>query len=224
MIDRYEALLDLRNFPLEDKRTALLQAGSTSEFHLIKSEIMDQLSADKNDESRNFIINCLTDTNVFVRRAAINAMQEHHLEGVLELEKVLSDISYSNQELALRKLATLNPDRLPAYLSLAHSGNEKAFELLTNFSGNQYEFRTRINAIKALASLNKINEAIAENLIAAAFHWNFRLSPVALEALQEFYASENNRMLISDQLKKSNLTREQQVELKQKLKTEHLTH
>lgn len=244
MIDRYEALLDLRNFPLEDKRTALLQAGSTSEFHLIKSEIMDQLSADKNDESRNFIINCLTDTNVFVRRAAINAMQEHHLEGVLELEKVLSDISYSNQELALRKLATLNPDRLPAYLSLmdtatgfpglnvkiaqlellAHSGNEKAFELLTNFSGNQYEFRTRMNAIKALASLNKINEAIAENLIAAAFHWNFRLSPVALDALQEFYASENNRMLISDQLKKSNLTREQQVELKQKLKTEHLTH
>jgi len=240
MIDRYEALLDLRKIPIEEKRMALLQAGAKADFHLIKSEIIDQLSADQNDDSKMFIINCLTDTCVFVRRAAINAMQEHHSAGVVELEKVLSDISYSNQELALRKLARLNPDRLPDYLSLmdtatgfpglnvkiaqlellAQSGDEKAFKLLTNFSGNQYEFRTRMNAIKALSRLNSINETIANNLIEAAVHWNFRLSPVALEALQEFYADENNRVLIADQLKESNLTREQQVELEQKLKAE----
>lgn len=244
MIDRYEALFDLRKFPVEEKRTALLQAGSKADFHLIKSEIIDQLSADQYDDSKMFIINCLTDTSVFVRRAAINAMQEHHSAGVVELEKLLSDISYSNQELALRKLARLNPDRLPDYLSLidtatgfpglnvkiaqlellAQSGDEKAFKLLTNFSGNQYEFRTRMNAIKALSRLNSINETIANNLIEAAVHWNFRLSPVALEALQEFYADENNWVLIADQLKKSNLTREQQVELEQKLTAEPLTH
>lgn len=244
MIDRYEALLDLREFPLEEKRMGLLQAGSKADFHLIKSEIMDQLSEDQNDESKMFVIKCLSDTNVFVRRAAINAMQEHHSAGVQELEKVLSDISYGNQELALRKLAILNPERLPDYLSLmdtatgfpglnvkiaqlellTQSGNEQAFEQLINFSCNQYEFRTRMNAIKALARLNSLNETIADNLIEAAVHWNFRLSLVATEALQDFYEDENKRMLIADRLKESNLTREQQLELEQKLKAEQLTH
>ncbi len=244
MVDRYEALLDLREIPLEEKRMALLQAGSKADFHLIKSEILNQLSEDQNDESKIFIIKCLSDTNVFVRRAAINAMQEHHSAGVVEIEKVLSDISYSNQELALRKLANINPDRLPDYLSLmdtatgfpglnvkiaqlellAQSGDEKAFKHLTSFSGNQYEFRTRMNAIRALARLNKINETIANNLIEAAVHWNFRLSPAALQALQDFYEDENKRMLITDQLKESNLTREQKLELVQKLKAEQLTH
>jgi len=244
MIDRYEALLDLREFPLVEKRMGLLQAGSKADFHHIKSEIMDQLSEDQNDESKMFIIKCLSDTNVFVRRAAINVMQEHHSAGVQELEKVLSDISYSNQELALQKLAILNPERLPDYLSLmdtakgfpglnvkiaqlellAQSDNEQAFEQLINFSGKQYEFRTRMNAINALAWLNSLNETIADNLIEAAVHWNFRLSLVATEALQDFYEDENKRMLIADRLKESNLIREQQLELEQKLKAEQLTH
>jgi hypothetical protein len=77
-----------------------------------------------------------------------------------------------------------------------------------------------MNAIKALSRLNNINETIADNLIEATVHWNFRLSPVALEALQGFYADDNNRVLIADQLEKSSLTREQQVELEQKLKAE----
>ncbi len=244
MIDRYEALLDLSEFPLEEKRDALLQAGSKAEFHLIKSEIISQLSSDQHDESKGFVVKCLTDTNVFVRRAAINAMQAHHSEGILGLENGLSDISYSNQEMALRKLAVLNPDRLPDYLSLmdtatgfpglnvkiaqlellAQSGDENAFDQLVSLSGKQYEFRTRINAINAISRINKIDVRITKNLIEAANHWNFRLSPVGLNALQNFYSDQNNRLIIIQQLSDSEITKDQKNAIIEKLEKYQLKH
>ena len=51
MIDRYDAVLAMRSIPVEQKRSALIEAFVKNAFHAIRSEIVMQLIDDKSPES-----------------------------------------------------------------------------------------------------------------------------------------------------------------------------
>lgn len=218
MIDRYEALVALKDVPLEVKRSTLEKQFYRESFHLIKSEIVNQLSDDENKKSEKLIYDALDDSEVYVRRTAISALQAHHNISRGQARKMLSDESYSNIKLALEKLVLLDPENTANYLKMTadevgfpgmniriswlklaiENGQQKMIDELIDYSGPSFDFLTRMNAIEALGELKYLNGSVAANIVEAADHWNFRLQPVALNVLKQFYAENRNKLFIEE--------------------------
>ncbi len=216
MIDRYEALCAMDTFSLDEKREVLSSAYQRNDFHLIQAEVLRQLASDTLQSSIHVFRDALTDTSVLVRRAALTNLGFNHLSLVPEIETCLFDFSYGNQELALRKLALLNKDRLSGYLlqtkdemgfpglnvhitwlELATEiGDSSAIAKLVAYAGPRFEFRTRINAIEALGQMNYLDNEFASNLVDAACHWNFRLRPVAITWMKKYLEQDDKRALL----------------------------
>ncbi|MDA3944616.1 MAG: M1 family aminopeptidase [Bacteroidetes bacterium] len=238
MIDRYEALLELRDFAIENKRELLQTHFYLADYHLIKTEIMNQLANDTSFGILRLFDQALIDTNVYVRRAALENLREHHASLLPAIQSCLSDISYTNQRLALQKLAVLDTTHIDDYLSqtndfegfpglqlriawleiAASRGRQEAFDALVEYSSFRYEFRTRINAIEALVRLDYFDEMLAQNLIEAVIHWNFRLSSVAKKALVDYSDNEANSDLILRSLTTLSLDESKRNEIMQILK------
>lgn len=218
MIDRFEALVALKDVPLEVKRSTLEKQFYRESFHLIKSEIVNQLSDDENKKSEKLIYDALDDSEVYVRRTAISALQAHHNISRGQARKMLSDESYSNIKLALEKLVLLDPENTANYLEMTadevgfpgmnirlswlklaiENGQQKMIDELIDYSGPSFDFLTRKNAIEALGELKYLNGRVAANLVEAADHWNFRLQPVAFKVLKQFYAENRNKLFIEE--------------------------
>lgn len=206
MIDRYRALVAMRQIPADRKNEVLQMAWQQNSFHLIRAEILSQLRDDANPASIELFKVALNQEDVLVRRAAITHFNQIHMPLVESLEHCLTDTSYSNIVLSLRKLTTLRPQKLNHYLHLTRAetgfpglnvriawletaiAHQKLSHLkeLKRYLGPSYDFKTRINAIEAIGRLNLLDAEIASQLVQAALHWNFRLSPVAQDALQHF--------------------------------------
>ncbi|NOU48890.1 MAG: M1 family metallopeptidase [Bacteroidales bacterium] len=203
MIDRLEALKALKNTPVQQKREAYLQAANSCTFHLFKAEILNQLARDSTQVSIDFFRNCLTDKEPLTRRAALTQLSGIHKSLIPEIADCLKDTSYSNIVIALNTLANIDPNHLSSYLETTKNETGYPGKLvriawlqlsinqpdsiglheLTDYASIRYEFMTRINAIRALTSLNCFNEVIAANFVEAATHWNTKLQPVAMDAL-----------------------------------------
>lgn len=220
MIDRYEALCGMDTFPMDMKRKALTDAFQRNDFHLLQAEILRQLAEDTLQSSISIFRDALTDTNVLVRRAAMTNLGFNHISLVSELEASLHDFSYGNQELALRKLAQLNNRGLPEYLKetkdemgfpglnvhiawlelATENGDSTAQTKLVEYAGPRFEFRTRINALEALGRLDYLDKKLAEYLVEAACHWNFRLRPVALAMLKKYMEQDAKKQLLASEI------------------------
>jgi aminopeptidase N len=206
MIDRYDALVAMRSFPLIQKRAILVKSYSKETFQLTKSEIIDQLSSDLNDVSINLFRQALNDTDASVRKAVLKDVSP--IPGSLknEVEKALFDYSYLNQELALQNLCQSFPEDIDKYLELTKNmtgwrglnirmkwleiaiakGKEEFIPELIAYSGPQYEFETRINAFTVLKRLRFVNEVTTANAKSASQHWNGKLKDAAKEYLTYF--------------------------------------
>ena len=101
MIDRYDALLALKSFPVDQKRDILLQCYSKESFHLNKSEIISQLATDSNPKTIDLIKKAIHDQDVYVRRAVVQNIISIPQELKTDYEILLTDLSYINVELAL---------------------------------------------------------------------------------------------------------------------------
>lgn len=230
MIDRYDALVALRSLDKDKKRDALIEAFNKETFHAIKSEIISQLVEDDNAKSKALLVKASQDKNAHVRLSVIQNIKTIPQESISEYEKMLTDSSYKVIENALPKLIAINPGKAEKYLAQTDklygmsnslritwlkeaykfSGSnkdrqkEKYAAELADLASASFEFRTRINAMNALQSINHLDNNVAASLIDALLSNNSRLSKPASDAISYFRTQENQKALLERYYKENN--------------------
>lgn len=222
MIDRYDALIALRSFPLSQKESTLLDAWKKETFHLTRTEIIQQLYSE--DKSYNEIfLQAINDNDPLVRRAVLVNIKLVPENLKADVEKLLGDKSYINVEKALDILSRSFPHDIPKYLEatkneigwrgknirmkwleVAIQADQREYlRELTDYAGPHYEFETRINAFQLLKRLNYLDKTAASNLIGGYLYWNYKVSNAAKDVLTYFYQQDRYKELIDKALDES---------------------
>lgn len=238
MIDRYDALVELRNVPIEKKRNLLNTLYKNEKFHLTKSEIISQISKDDNPASLRNIKSAIYDADALVRRAVVDYVTEVNVEIRRDYERLLKDTSYANVELALQNLASSYPKDIDLYLDIVGqeegwrgknirmkwleiaigAGKNEHIEELKKYTSSSYEFETRINSIITLKKLNYFDKEVAINIIDAFCYWNFKVSNAAKEALIYFNQQNLYKEIIKGILNSGSINENQAKKTKDLLK------
>ncbi len=178
MIDRYDALIALRQIPLADKKELLIKCYSKEKFHLIKTEIIEQMTRDSTPESVKLFRESLKDTDANVRKSVLINVNPVPLILIDDFEKCLTDYSYLNIELALDNLCSSFPQNLDRYLEMTKNmtgwrglnirmkwlqiaignGKQEYLQELIGYTGPKYEFETRMNSLNVLKHLRYVDE------------------------------------------------------------------
>jgi len=216
MNDRYDALLALRDFPLEQKKASLLNCYGKESFQLTKGEIIAQLSKDNSKETLQLINRAISDPDDKVRLAVLQNITTVPVSLKTQYEKMLIDSSYLNVELALANLCSSFPSECKKYLAITrnevgwrgknirikwleisvNNGNLKVLNELKSYTGESFEFETRINAINALKRLNILDEFVVNNMLQGLTHWNYKIKVAEADNLRYFYAQDKYKVLI----------------------------
>jgi aminopeptidase N len=237
MIDRYDALVALRNFPEELTTPVLLRAWEKETFHLTRNEIMKQLFRKYNSTYDHIYLSAILDKEPLVRRAALEYIVTVPENMKSETEKLLSDHSYINVEKALDVLSRSFPHDIPKYLEATKSETgwrgmnirmkwlEIAIQAeqreylgeLINYAGPGYEFETRINAFNLLKKLNYLDQKSAYYLVDGYLYWNYKVSNAAKDVLMYFYQQNKYKILIDLTLKDERFSKEDIVKIEKML-------
>jgi aminopeptidase N len=223
MIDRYDAIFAMRQFPAELKRTILQEVYAKNTFHGIRSEAAAQLLEDRSPEGINLVKKAVTDPDVQVRKAILMATRIIEPSHLADYEKLLLDSSYQTIAVALEKLCANFPDNTQKYLDItkgiegtsgrnvickwleiaaANSNNDKKYiDQLVAYTSNSYEFITRGNAMAALRKLNYFDEKAVANCIEGCLSSNGRLAGPANETIKYFYGQTQYKKVIIDVVK-----------------------
>ncbi|MBI3234493.1 MAG: hypothetical protein HYZ42_10720 [Bacteroidetes bacterium] len=235
MMDRYDALLALKEVSLDEKRETLYKIYDNETFYAMKVEIINQLAKDKDPHAKVIIEKGAEDTAVQVRQAALNAFDFSNEQQKALIVKMLKDSSYAIVESSLDKLYNNFPTEAQQWLEVAKNdygmansvrikwltiaymnGDKNALDQLINYASSSYEFRTRINAMNALKTLGAVNNNLLKNLFNAALSWNGRLAGPATEALNQLALNVYNKKLISDYFKNNNWSAKELELIKEK--------
>lgn len=221
MMDRYDAIVELRNVSMEVKRDLLVSQYKMEKFHGIKAEILSQLMYDENAKSTEIIKMAFTDKSTDVRKAVIAKMPTIPLAFKTNYESFLQDSSYDIIASSLEKLCAQFPNEIDKYLaltkdvigvrnrnvelkwiemSLTQKGSQDLFNKLVNYTSNSYEFQTRINAIAVLKKFNYFDAYMMENCFDAIFNPNSRLAGPALDALKHFKVQYTFKQMIENRM------------------------
>ncbi len=238
MIDRYDALVELRSIPIEKKRNLLNSLYKNEKFHLTKSEILNQISKDDNSTSLRNIKAAIYDSDALVRRAVVDNVTDINIEIRRDYEKLLKDTSFANIEYALQNLTISYPKDIDLYLDIVGkeegwrgknvrmkwleiaigSGKKEYIDELKKYTSPSYEFETRINSITALKRLNYFDKEVGINIIDAFCYWNFKVSNAAKEALLYFYQQNKYKEIIKDILNSDSINKNYTKKTKDLLK------
>ncbi len=237
MIDRFDALVALRETKTDKKRKALISIFNKETFHMTKSEIVKQLVNDENEDSHNLIRKALIDEDAHVRRAVIENVKEIPEGLVTDYEQLLSDPSYNAVEMALKKLSHQYPENVERYLDLTKNvfgvGNkvrivwleigcsmDRMFFLpeLVAMTGSGYEFRTRGYAFEALKRLNYVDQKVIKNGFDAMLHFNGRVSNIAAKVMRYFNEQTETKQKVATYLATGDWEDWERKRLKAKLK------
>jgi len=222
-LDRFDALLAMKSWPLSAKKEALLAAYKREKQADFLAEITRQLMAD-DASALEFAQSAFESSEHLVRRVAINQCPITP-ETQAYFWNSLSDSSYENIELALRRMWN-NPlfgqqknallDRikgLDGYLNnLLIAYNELGAEIypdinchaqLVLMAGPQFEFRTRVQAVQALRRMNHLDEYYARVLFDALLNFNSRLSNPVLSICRQYIQETQKKSTFESALQKS---------------------
>lgn len=224
MIDRYDAVFAMRTLPLDQKRTALLEAFQKNSFHAIRSEIVMQLIDDNHPESSNLIKLALNDNDVQVRRTVITSVKNIEPALLANYETLLLDSSYITIATALEKLCFQFPENTNKYLdktkdiegtngrnviikwleiaAVTNNNDKKFIDQLVSYTSNSYEFITRANAMATLRKLNYFDETLLNNCLQACVSNNGRLAGPATETVKYFINQVKHKKTIVDTISK----------------------
>lgn len=211
MIDRYDALIALRQMPVADKKELLIKCYSREKFHLTKTEIIEQLAQDNTPGSIELFREALNDPDANIRKSILLNFKPVPLVLIDDFEKCLTDYSYLNIELALDNLCSSFPQNVDRYLEMTKnmtgwrgmnirmkwlqiaigSGKQEYLQELIGYSGPKYEFETRMNSLNVLKHLRYVDETTLSNARSAGKHWNNKLSTVGKDYLTYFGYSMN---------------------------------
>lgn len=216
MIDRYDALLALRDIPTNEKRNLLFDCFRQERFHLAKTEILKQLAGDNTPEAVSITLEAVKDPDAHVRKAAL--LLTNPIPDLLResFESLLTDSSYLNVELALDALCRDFPQERTRYLALtAHeegwrgknirmkwlgiaigAGEKEHLAELISYTSPKFDFETRINAFNTLRQLDYFDPDAAKNLVEASLHWNNKLSSAAKDAIGYYIKQDKFKQMI----------------------------
>lgn len=194
-IDRYLALLALKENTLAEKRNTLIETFKQDKADFVRGEAMAQLANDKHPKSVEIMKAAYSDKNFLLRRVALEKTDTISKKLLPFAEKLLEDTSYITIELALKKLAKAYPNRKEAYLTVtkgvegisknvriawlelqAQSNSDIFWKELVQYTSHSYEFRTRTKAMDAIENLNFWNLDLINNLLDASVNPNRRLA------------------------------------------------
>ena len=194
-IDRYQAILALKELLPAEKRNYLLDLAKNEKTDFVRVEILAQLAKDKNIKSLNILNQVLADKNFLIRRAVIENVDTIDRRLLLQFEKILADTSYVNIETALRKLVKQFSAKKQQYLDAVkgiHGISENVriawlelqvktntdllWKELVGYTSQSYEFRTRTKAMEAMERLNFWDKELIANLLDATVNPNRRLA------------------------------------------------
>jgi aminopeptidase N len=219
LLDRYDAIAAMKNFSLDEKRDALIEAFAKNPYHALRSEIVNQLLNDKSEKGIALIKQALQDKDVQVRKNVI--MSVNVIEPTLlgDYESLLLDSSYATITTALEKLCFQFPQNTQKYLdktkdlegtrgrdvrmkwleiAYTSSNDKKHLDQLVKYCSNSYEFITRTNAMASLRKLNYFDEEALGNCLNAVISSNGRLAGPAAETIKYFYAQPKFKKMIAD--------------------------
>ncbi len=233
-LDRYDAAVALRDFPLEQKREVIQESIKREKHYGILIELSSQLISDENENSRLILQKLMNHEKSNVRESILNKNKKMNL-GWKELYiKSLNDNSYDVQKTALDKLCKSFPNEAKEYLTqtekimgmnqavklkwieLALENNfkkEEALYTLQLFVSPSFEFRTRVASFQLLKSLNYCNEQVAESLLQACTSNNGRLAGPASDLLNNWLNQSNFKRMIEDVFTKANYSSEQKEQI-----------
>jgi aminopeptidase N len=213
-IDRYDAVVGMRSVAMDTKRDLLLRLFNKEKFHSIRNEVVFQLKGDSSENRVPFFKKALNDKDHQVRRETIQQMDSLPIALIADVEKMLSDSSYINVELALRKLTKQFPENTKMYLTktqneIGLNNNirmawleiaiksttdsteyRKHIAELAIFTSNQFEFRTRTRAFDVLEEIKYADDQVLRNLIQARLSANSRLSNPAMNTLKTLFRNK----------------------------------
>jgi len=212
MLDRYDALIALKEFDTEKKRDLLLDVFKKETFREMKAEVINQLILDSNQKTIDAFKTVFTQYYSSPKLAVIRGLNGNEKNYKDILEKALTDSSYEVLQNALEKLCKVYPVDAKRYLeatkgvdgmnnslrikclelaALNDIDKQKNLQELVNLSSNIWEFRTRNNAFNALKTLNHCDENMIVSLFDAMLSWNARLAGPASEVAQYFSQQTN---------------------------------
>ena len=214
MIDRYDALVAMRESAVETKRGLLLRLFKQEAFAAVRAEVVSQLARDPHPESRALIRLAAADPSAEVRYRLIQAVTVISAEERGLFEQMLSDSSYNVIAAALRKLSAQLPAETDRYLSLTASaqgvgntlrvlrhelraarGDTAAKDSLALLAGPAQEFHTRVNAFETLYRLNHLDKSIVLSLYHAMIHPNGRLRGPATDIARKYMEQSAHKSL-----------------------------
>lgn len=234
MIDRYDALLALRVFPVEKKTDALVEIYNQETFYLTKAEVIFQVSENwENEKVQDLIVRAIKDKDHKVRLAALQALPIIPEIFQEDFEQLLYDKSYINVELVLENLCNSFPGRYGSYLDrtmdeMGWRGKNirmKWIEIaigrggiayipeLKNYTSESYEFETRINAMQVLQRSNIFDVQVADNILSGLFHWNRKIRNASREALIYFASQNAYKAIIINAIAEGNFTEAQIINM-----------
>ena len=201
------------------------------------AEIARQLVSDPNTDP-GFIQTAFGNKHVEVRKAVVNNAPLNDATAET-FKSALKDSSYNIVETALLKLWAYYPFNKASlldniknldgqamalkvrYLELGTEAfpdmKESMIASLAVLCGNQYEFRTRINAMQALQRLNACNKVVISNLFDAMLNFNSRLNAPAKDVLVYFKQQTQNLALMKEVLRTGKYTDEERTKLSKAL-------
>ncbi|TND08365.1 MAG: aminopeptidase N [Bacteroidetes bacterium] len=225
MLDRYDAIVAMRNMSPAQKRDVLLQAYDHEKFQAVKGEIIRQLIGDTDPASRSMIRSAISGTDANVHKhVLVNTPAIIPADLAKDYEKLLGSPSYEAVTMALEKLCFSFPASAPQYLDQVKNtvgatgrlveirrleiaaslqGDKNAPAKLVEYSSNSYEFRTRVNAMQALKRLDYFDNSLLKNLLNACVSSNGRLAGPANDLLRYFYEQTRYRKTIRDHVDKN---------------------
>lgn len=207
MIDRLDAVLALKTYPIKEKIDLFKTIYSKENFHAIKGEVIQQIIHDTSTASLELIIKSLKDPNIKTRKNTVIKTIRIHPTLEEYYVNLLNDSSYVMIANCLDRLCTNFPEKSKMYFEktaniegtygknvriewLKHhyiiNKDMNSLSQLVNYSSSKHEFLTRINSFNTLKYLNKISEEIITNALEASIHANSRLAQPAKEYLTYF--------------------------------------
>ena len=196
MIDRYDALVALKSFPMNQKKQTLLNAYSKETFHATKSEIIAQIINETDPVCRKIITEALHDKDVKVRLAALQNLQKIPAELIPDCENLLKDSSYKITETALTKLCQDNPSKTDQYLTATDKQYGPDHSLRLEWLKRKY-LMEKEHAPKMQGTANASPEAVKavkEIVLYASVSYEFRTRGAAIKTLQSLNYLDDDAM------------------------------
>ena len=226
ILDRYDALVALREISYSKKKGLLFEIFNAEKFYLLKTEVISQL--EKKDVELlivDFTDKHKSQNQVKVKNAILNKLEVS--EQTIDFFIIaLDDLSYRNKEVAYKKLVVHNPDILNQDMERNINGENDygrklritklalfidygvskdsvmAVDQLIEYTSNSYEFLTRVNALNMLKSKTLYDEILINNLLDALYNPNKRLRTPAKKYLQLLYKNEEVKNWIDKEFEK----------------------